>query len=130
MPHCVVLYTPNVDADMTEVCRALADAMLAVRDEGRRVFPIGGTRVLAFPAAHFAVADGNADYAFVYANVRMAPGRSASAKSEAGDALLAALKRVLAPTLERLPLGITVQIDESTGQVYDGKHSTLHPLFA
>ena len=26
-------------------------------------------------------------------------------------------------------LGLTVQVDEAPGQVYDAKHSTLHPLF-
>ncbi|MEY3474832.1 MAG: 5-carboxymethyl-2-hydroxymuconate Delta-isomerase, partial [Pseudomonadota bacterium] len=63
MPHLVVLYTPNLerDLDMTALCRALADAMLAVRDEdGKQVFPTGGTRVLAYPAAHCAVSDGGA----------------------------------------------------------------------
>ena len=54
---------PNLDAivDMPALCRELADTMLAVRDDdGAQVFPIGGTRVLAYPAPHFAVADGGA----------------------------------------------------------------------
>ena len=34
-----------------------------------------------------------------------------------------------APIFDQSPIGITLQIDESPGQVYDGKHSTLHPLF-
>ena len=50
--------------------------IVAQRDgDGGRLFPIGGTRVLAYPAPHFAVADGAADRAFVYLNVRIAPGR-------------------------------------------------------
>ena len=63
MPHLVILYTPQRDAetDMGALCRSLADAMLAVKDEaGKQVFPTGGTRVLAYPAAHHAVADGGA----------------------------------------------------------------------
>ena len=63
MPHLVILYTGNLDAvvDMPALCRDLADAMIAVRDEaGAPVFPTGGTRVLAYPAPHFAVADGGA----------------------------------------------------------------------
>ncbi len=32
--------------------------------------------------------------------------------------------------VSRRHLGLTVQVDESPGQVYDGKHSTLHPLFS
>ena len=132
MPHCVVLYTPNVEpkTDMGALCRRLADTMLTVLDErGRQVFPTGGARVLAYPAAHYAVADGKADYAFVYINVRMGAGRSPAVQKDAGDRLLAVVKEHFAPIFERELIGITLQIDESPGQVYDGKHSTLHPLF-
>ncbi|MDB5829639.1 MAG: 5-carboxymethyl-2-hydroxymuconate isomerase [Variovorax sp.] len=132
MPHLVILYTPNLEAetDISSLCRSLADTMLAQRDEeDKPVYPTGGTRVLAFPAAHFAVADGKADYAFVYLNLRMAVGRSAQVKAQAGDALLAAAKAHFAPVFDARHIGITLQIDESTGQVYDGKHGNLHPLF-
>ena len=79
MPHLVVLYTRNLEAetDIGALCRTLADAMLAVKDErGAQVFPTGGTRVLAYPAAHHAVADGSGDFAFCWFNLRMGRGRS------------------------------------------------------
>ena len=132
MPHLVILYTPNLDAatDMTALCRALADTMLAVRDEdGKQVFPTGGTRVLAYPAAHYAVADGQRDYAFVYLNLRMGAGRTAATQKRAGDAVLATAKAHFDPLMATRLIGVTVQVDESPGQVYDGKHSNLHPLF-
>ena len=132
MPHLVILYTPNieVETDMTALCRTLADIMLAQRDEaGKPVFPTGGTRVLAYPAAHYAVADGRADYAFVYLNLRMAAGRSGAIKTRAGGALLAGVRGHFDPIFSKRHLGITLQIDEGVGQVYDGKHSNLHPLF-
>jgi 5-carboxymethyl-2-hydroxymuconate isomerase len=132
MPHCVILYTPNVDAktDMGALCRKLADTMLTVLDEaGKQVFPTGGTRVLAYPATHYAVADGKGDYAFVYLNVRMGAGRSDAVKKNAGDTLMEVVKQHFAPVFAGELIGITLQIDESPGQVYDGKHSTLHPLF-
>lgn len=132
MPHLVILYTPNLEAeaDMTALCRKLADAMLEVRDEeGRQVFPTGGTRVLAYPAAHHAVADSKGDYSFVYMNLRMAGGRTDATKKRAGDALLARATAHFDPIFQRHPGGLTLQIDESPGQVYDGKYSTLHPLF-
>ena len=131
MPHLVILYTPQLDAetDMAVLCRTLADTMLTVRDEaGKQVFPAGGTRVLAYPAAHHAVADGQRDYAFAYLNIRMARGRSDAVKKQAGDALLAAAKAHLAPVFERRLLGLTLQIDEGA-EVFDGKLSTIHPLF-
>ena len=132
MPHLVILYTPNLDAatDMTALCRALADTMLAVQDEsGQQVFPTGGTRVLAYPAAHYAVADGQRDYAFVYLNLRMGTGRTDATKKRAGDAILARAAAHFDSIMKERLVGITVQVDESPGQVYDGKHSNLHPLF-
>lgn len=132
MPHCVILYTPNIErkTDMTRLCRSLADEMLTILDEGgKQVFPTGGTRVLAYPASHYAVADGKGDYAFVYLNVRMGAGRSAAVKQAAGDRLLARVKEHFAPIFDHELIGITLQVDESPQQVYDAKHSTLHPLF-
>ena len=142
MPHVVVLYTPNLDSltNMTALCRSLADAMLSVRaEDGCQVFPTGGTRVLAYPAAHCAVADGGAaglaaggsgDYSFIYINLRMGMGRSDAIKKRAGDALLASAKAHLLPIFDEHHLGLTVQVDESSNQVFDGKLSSLHPLFS
>lgn len=132
MPHLVLLYTPNLESetDMTALCRSLADGMLSVKDEaGAQVFPTGGTRVLAYPAAHYAVADGRGDYAFIYMNLRMGAGRSDAVKKRAGDTVLDRAKAHLAPVFDKRLIGLTVQVDESPGQVYDGKHSTLHPYF-
>jgi 5-carboxymethyl-2-hydroxymuconate isomerase len=145
MPHLVILYTPNLDkpaaeggVDMSGLCRALADTMLAVRDEqDKQVFPTGGTRVLAYPAAHAAVSDGGAagiaaglggDYAFIYMNLRMAKGRSAAVHQRVGEALNAVVKERFAEQLAKRPIGITVQVDEGH-EVFDAKNSSLHPLF-
>ncbi|MBP7565040.1 MAG: 5-carboxymethyl-2-hydroxymuconate isomerase [Burkholderiaceae bacterium] len=149
MPHLVILYTPNLerDTDMTALCRALADAMIAFRDDaGRAVFPVGGTRVLAYPAAHFAVADGGAagraagthkgvdgtgdggDYAFVYLNLRMGQGRTDAVVKAAGAALREVAQRHFAPIFDQRHIGITFQVDVGT-EAFDSKHSNLHPLF-
>ena len=141
MPHLVILYTGNLDAvtDLTALCRALADAMLSVTDEaGQSVFPTGGTRVLAYPAPHFAVADGGAagraagftaDYGFVYLHLRMGRGRSAAVHLQAGQRLDAVAKAHFAPLLATRPVGVTLQIDEGP-EVFDARNSSLHPLFA
>lgn len=131
MPHLVILYTANLDkeTDMTSLCRSLADTMLGVQDDnGAQVYPTGGTRVLAYPAPHYAVADGKADYAFVYLNLRMGKGRSETTQKRAGDALLMATKAHFQPVFMQRHIGITLQIDEGD-EVFDGKHSNLHPLF-
>ncbi len=149
MPHLVILYTGNLDTivEMPSLCRELADAMLAVRDEqGAQVFPNGGTRVLAYPAPHFAVGDGGAagraagagktgvasddpgDYGFMYLNLRMARGRSGATQQRAGEAVLAAVRARLDAVMATRHIGVTVQVDEGA-EVFDAKHSTLHPLF-
>ena len=131
MPHLVVLYTHQLDAecDMTALCRALADTMLAARDEaGKAVFPTGGVRVLAYPAAHHAVADGSGDHAFAYLNLRMGRGRSEATRQRVGAALTAAAKAHFAPLLASRPLGLTLQIDEGP-EVFDAKFGNLHALF-
>jgi 5-carboxymethyl-2-hydroxymuconate isomerase len=131
MPHLVILYTGNLEAetDMSALCRSLADTMLQARDEdGHQVFPTGGTRVFAYPAPHYAVADGERDYAFVYLNLRMGRGRSDLVRKEIGDQLLAAARAHFAPVFERRHVGLTLQIDVGP-EVFDGKHSNIHSLF-
>ena len=131
MPHLVILYTPDLDteADMPGLCRTLADTLLSVRDEqGAPVFPTGGVRVLAYPAAHAAVADGSGEHGFCYLNLRMARGRSSAVHQATGEALAAAVKAHLAPMLARRRLGVTLQIDEGA-EVFDAKLGNLHPLF-
>jgi len=142
MPHLVILYTANLDApggtEMAPLCRALADTMIAQRDEdGQPVFPPGGVRVLAYPGAHCAIADGGAaghaaggtgDYAFVYLHLRMARGRSTATQQKVGHALDDVVKHHFAALLTTRHIGITLQIDEGH-EVFDAKTSSLHPLF-
>jgi 5-carboxymethyl-2-hydroxymuconate isomerase len=140
MPHIVILYTPNLDAetDMSGLCSRLASTLLTVKDEeGKQVFPTGGVRVLAYPASHFAIADGGAagraaggsgDYGFIYINLRMGRNRSDAVKQQTGQALNEAAMKHLQPLLDKQPVGVTLQIDEGA-EVFDSKNSTLHPLF-
>jgi 5-carboxymethyl-2-hydroxymuconate isomerase len=131
MPHVVVQYTANLEplVDMSALCKEMATTLVAQKDQGKPVFPPGGTRVLAYPAQHYAVADTRDDYAFCYINVRIAQGRTGAMKKKAGDALLALAQKHFAAAFDKGHVGVTIQIDEAPGQVYDAKHSNLHPLF-
>ena len=140
MPHLVILYSGNLDThtDMSVLCRNLADTMLSQRDEsGQSVFPPGGTRVLAYPAPHFAISDGGAagraaggdgDYGFAYLNLRMGRGRSEAVHRRTGEALVATARAHFAALLAQRHVGITLQIDVGA-EVFDGKLGNLHPLF-
>ncbi len=140
MPHIVVLYTANLEqpskpgeppADVTGLCRRLANALLSVNDEaGAKVFPVGGTRVFAMPAAHFAVADGSdPSHGFVYIQLRMGRGRTASVHQRTGQALAQAAQQHLAPLLAVRHFGVTLQVDEGP-EVFDAKLGNLHAWFA
>ncbi|OZI48652.1 5-carboxymethyl-2-hydroxymuconate Delta-isomerase [Bordetella genomosp. 4] len=140
MPHLVMLYSGNLERelDMSAVCRALAGAMREVKDEaGKPVFPIGGIRVLAYPAAHHAIADAgdagraageSGEYGFVYLNLRMGRGRTPETIEHAGQAITAVAKEQLSPLMTRGRVGLTFQIDVGP-EVFDAKFGNLHPLF-
>ncbi len=131
MPHLTILYTPNIEpeADVSLLCRKLAAAMQTVLDEaGKPVFPTGGIRVLAYPAAHHAVADSSGDFGFCYLNVRMGRGRSAATQQAAGQALTDCARTHLAQLLAAKKVGLTLQVDEGP-EVFDAKFGNLHPLF-
>jgi 5-carboxymethyl-2-hydroxymuconate isomerase len=93
--------------------------------------------VLAYPAPHFAISDGGAagrtaggdgDYGFVYLNLRMGRGRSEAVQQDVGRALATVAKSHFETLMATMHIGVTLQIDVGT-EVFDAKHSTLHPLF-
>ena len=127
MPHLDIQYTANLeaDADMTGLCRALTATLVGLRnDADEPVFPLTGTRVMAWPAAHYAVADGQPDRAFIYLLLRIKPGRSDAIKKKAGDALLAAALAHLKPVFAQHAVGLTLEVDEGA-HIYEGKQNNL-----
>ena len=127
MPHLDIQYTANLeaDADMTGLCRTLTATLVGLRnDAGEPVFPLIGTRVMAWPAAHYAVADGAPDRAFIYLLLRIKPGRSDAIKKKAGDALLAAALAHLKPVFAQHAVGLTLEVDEGA-HIYEGKQNNL-----
>ena len=126
MPHLKIEYTANLDAltDVGALCKTLSHTLVTMKDaNGTLVFPLYGTRVLAYPAAQYAVADGEQGRAFVYMNMRVTPGRSDELIKAVGDELLAAAKAHLAPVLDKVPLRLTLHID-ATAPGYEGKFSS------
>ncbi len=108
--------------------------MLTVKDDaGQPVYPVGGARVFAVKADHFAVADSlpppSKEYGFVYLNLRMAKGRTASVHQRAGEIVSVVVKEHFAPLIAAHLVGITFQIDEGH-EVFDLKYSSLHPHFS
>ena len=128
MPHLNIQYTANLDSvtDMNALCTTLAATLVALRGEDgvTPLFPVAGTRVMAWPAPYFAVADGQPDLAFVYLNLRITPGRSEALKKRAGDAVLASASAHLEAVFAQHAIGLTLHIDESV-PAYEGKRNNL-----
>ncbi len=127
MPHLRIEYTANLEHELRidELCELLRATLVGTLDDsGAAVFPITGTRVLAWPARQFAVADGAPDRAFVWLQLRITPGRSEALKKKVGDTLMAAIEGYFAPIAATRALGLTLQIDEGV-EVYGGKFNNL-----
>ncbi len=127
MPHLKIDYCANLDGrtDMGALCLALSARLAALRSpEGAPIFPLAGTRVLACPAPHHAVADGRDDFSFVYLNFRITPGRSRALVEAVGEALLATVRSHFAPLQGQCALGVTLHIDE-IAPAFEGKFSNL-----
>jgi 5-carboxymethyl-2-hydroxymuconate isomerase len=137
MPHLVIQYTPNIPLDFPQLCQQLLDALLSIRDaQGAQVYPEGGARVLAYPATAHAVGDGKGNYGFMYLNLRIVEGRSRAVIQATGDGLMEVLKRHVDPAMKELPIGCTLNIEETPKNkpgalvlAYEGFHNTLRAVF-
>ena len=115
MPHVRIDYTPNLGASahIEGLCQSLLSTLVALKsDEGRAIFPAGGTRVLAYPAACAAVGPGDMARGFVYVNLRINPGRPPETLDEIGQAVQSTVTLHFQRHAPDLPCRVTVHIDE------------------
>ena len=127
MPHLHIQYTANLEdtIDIDALCQTLRARLLSLqKDDGTALFPLTGTRVLAYPAPHSAVADGHPDRGYIYINLRIMRGRTDALKKLTGEALLESASAFLDPVFERQGLGLTVHVDEGA-DVFEGKRNNL-----
>lgn len=109
MPHLIVEYSRNVEEDVAprELLRRLHETMVATP-----VFPLGGIRVRAAPRDLYIVADGDPDNAFVALVLRIGRGRDEAMRKSISEALMATLAAVMAPSLMKRGLSLSVEIQE------------------
>ena len=109
MPHQIIEYSANLDADMKidELVAAL-HATAADID----ALPVGGLRTRAVRRDHFKIADGHPDNTFINVTLRVAQGRTLEIRQDAGERLFAALCDFIAPIFDRRPMALSCEIQE------------------
>ena len=126
MPHLIVEYSANLEADLAP--KALAEAVHAAALE-TGVFPIGGCRTRLARRECFVIGDGHPDNRFIHVQARIGTGRSADVRQQAAEHIFARLKAVTADIFARAPLGLTLEIVE-VDPVGSLKHNNLHQIIA
>jgi len=100
--------------------RAVHDAALATG-----IFPIGGMRTRAYESEAYLIADGHPDNAFVHLSVRVGHGRDLAVRRKACEQIFRAACGQLAELFERIPLGISVEMQELDPEL-SFKKNNLH----
>lgn len=130
MPHLTLEYSANLEGEgrFGALCRELAATLVAQREGDRAVYPIGGVRVRALRCDDYCIADGAADAGFVHGTLKIAAGRSDTAKRATGEALFAVLKRHFETQFAAQGLALSLEIVEF-GEAGTWKHNNLHQRF-
>jgi 5-carboxymethyl-2-hydroxymuconate isomerase len=116
MPHLLLEWSGNLRGrvDFDAFLKAAHEAAL-----GTGAFAVAALRTRGCERAHYRIADGAPDNAFVHATLRMRPGRDPATKRRIGEAVFDAIAGHLAPVFESLPLGLTFEVQEiDTGNRY------------
>jgi 5-carboxymethyl-2-hydroxymuconate isomerase len=111
MPHFTLEYSANLDAsvDMGKVVETVRKAAVETG-----IFPLGGIRVRAVRCEHYAIADGNADFAFLDMVLRLGEGRDLATRKKAGEHVFRALSDHLDPVFasSQFALSFDIQIND------------------
>lgn len=127
MPHFIVEYSANLrdEVDIPALLRQANQTLIAQNG----VFPIGGIRSRAIQLTDYCIADGQPEYAFVHATLKIGSGRSQEAKTKVCEDLFALLKtHFIKGGAEPRPIAVSMELYEFDE---DGtfRHNTLHARF-
>ncbi|HEX7416408.1 MAG TPA: 5-carboxymethyl-2-hydroxymuconate Delta-isomerase [Steroidobacteraceae bacterium] len=126
MAHFTLEYTDNLksDADVAGLLRKVNEALIAQPG----VFPIGGIRSRAIELHDYCMADGQEDYAFAHATLKIGAGRAPAVKQRAADAVFEVMKRHFASIYERRYLALSMELYEFD-EAGTWKHNNVHARF-
>lgn len=122
MPHFTLQYSANLDARV-DIAKVIEVVRKAAVETG--IFPLGGIRVRAVPCEHFAIADGNPDYAFLDMVLRLGEGRDLKTRKEAGEHIFRALSVHLDPVFARCKFALSFDMQISDKET-SWKRNNIH----
>jgi len=109
MPHLTIDYSANIEerVDVSDLVRVMHDTAASID-----ALPLGGLRTRAVARQHFLIADGHSSNTFVNTTLRIAPGRSAEIKKEAGQRLFESLTQFFDAFSQSEPIALSFEIQE------------------
>jgi 5-carboxymethyl-2-hydroxymuconate isomerase len=127
MPQFILEYTDNIKAE-ANIPALLKKVNETIIGQEGGVFPPGGTRSRAIELKDYRMADGDEDYAFVHATLKIGAGRSETQKKNLCDDLFEVLKAHFAAIFATRYMALSMELYE-----YDErgtyKHNNVHARF-
>ena len=122
MPHLTIQYSPLLAQrhDIAALCDNLRQVMI-----GCGCFPTGGIRVRAWSTPAQSIADGHPENSFADMVLRMAAGRSATVKTAAGQAIMAAAESFFSAELDRPHFALSLEIVDISPE-FSWKTNSIH----
>lgn len=122
MPHFSIEYSANLDdrIDVQGLCDEVLRVMLSTG-----AFEVGAVRVRAIRCEAYAIADAQADNAFLDMSLRMAP-RPAEVQKTVGETVFAAVEAYLAPLFETPHFALSLEIRDIS-RAASWRKNTIHP---
>jgi len=111
MPHCIVEYSANLEAE--GAIGALLEKLAAHFRTAPDVFPTGGVRVRAWPVTQYVIADGNPEHGFVNVVCRIGAGRPAGIRKAFFSAGFEIVTAHFSELSARRGIGITFYVDQA-----------------
>ena len=126
MPHILIDYSANLDADLDlrDLARAVHERALATG-----VFPIGGTRTRIERREIYVIGDGHPENRYIHVQARIGVGRSPEVRQRVAEEMFAVVKDFTAGIFANKPLGLTLEIVE-IDPVGALRHNNLHEIIA
>ncbi|HZG72030.1 MAG TPA: 5-carboxymethyl-2-hydroxymuconate Delta-isomerase [Chondromyces sp.] len=126
MPHFIVEFTDNIkaQADIPLLLEKVNKLLISKSP----IFPVGGIRSRAIELNDYCIADGEENYAFVHATLKIGAGRSEEDKKATCDEIFALMKEHFNKLYDERYLALSLELFEfSEAGTY--KYNNIHNRF-